>query len=86
MLAAAQHRDRPAELDRTRLYYYVPMAASPEELAVKDRIDELYTRWPFYGDRRITAQLHQEGVLVNHKGWPVTCGRWGSPVLLRDRT
>ena len=53
-------------VNRTRLYY-VPAAPSPEELALKHRIDELYTRWPFYGVRRITAQLRQEGVLVNHK-------------------
>jgi len=53
-------------LNRTRLYY-VPTAPSPEELALKRRIDEVYTRWPFYGVRRITAYLRQEGVLVNRK-------------------
>lgn len=53
-------------LNRTRLYY-VPAAPSPAELALKRRIDEVYTRWPFYGVRRITAYLQQEGVTVNHK-------------------
>ena len=53
-------------LNRTRLYY-VAAAPSPEELALKRRIDEVYTRWPFYGVRRITAYLQQEGVMVNHK-------------------
>ena len=53
-------------LNRTGLYY-VPAAPSAQELALKRRIDEIYTRWPFYGVRRITAQLRQEGVLVNHK-------------------
>jgi putative transposase len=36
-------------------------------LAIKRHIDELYTRWPFYGVRRITAQLRREGRVVNHK-------------------
>lgn len=53
-------------INRTRLYY-TPVAPSPRELALKRRIDELYTRWPFYGVRRITAHLNQEGLLVNHK-------------------
>jgi putative transposase len=53
-------------LNRTRLYY-VAVAPSPEELALKRRIDEVYTRWPFYGVRRITAYLQQAGVTVNHK-------------------
>ncbi len=46
-------------LNRTRLYY-VPAAPSPEELALKRRIDEVYTKRPFYGVRRITAYVQQE--------------------------
>src|SRR5205085_2642106 len=34
---------------------------------LKHRIDELYTQWPFYGSRKITAQLRQEGVEINRK-------------------
>ncbi len=48
-------------LNRSGLYYQ-PVAPSAEEVALKHRIDELYTQWPFYGSRRITAQLQQEGV------------------------
>lgn len=47
--------------------YYVPGAPPAEELALKRRIDEIYTRWPFYGVRRITAHLQHEGSTVNHK-------------------
>jgi len=43
------------------------LPASPQDLALKRRIDEIYTAHPFYGVRRITAQLHTEGQLVNHK-------------------
>jgi putative transposase len=53
-------------LNRSSLYYQ-PVAPAPEEVALKRRIDEIYTAHPFYGIRRITAQLHAEGQLVNHK-------------------
>lgn len=43
------------------------MAPSPSEVALKHRIDAIYTDCPYYGVRRITAQLRREGVLVNHK-------------------
>jgi putative transposase len=54
------------ELNRTSLYHQ-SMPPSHHELRIKRRIDEIYTARPFYGVRRITAQLHQEGVVVNHK-------------------
>ncbi|MGI9860448.1 IS3 family transposase [Moorella naiadis] len=53
-------------LNRTSLYYK-PVEPSPEEVAIKRRIDEIYTQTPFYGSRRITAQLQREGYLVNRK-------------------
>ena len=31
------------------------------------QIDEVYTKCPFYGARRITKQLHRNGTRVNHK-------------------
>ena len=53
-------------LNRSSLYYR-PVAPSPQEVALKHRIDEIFTERPYYGVRRITAQLRREGVLVNHK-------------------
>lgn len=53
-------------LNRSSLYYQ-PKAPAADELALKRRIDEIYTATPFYGIRRITAQLQQEGLRVNHK-------------------
>jgi len=47
--------------------YYTPKAPSPEELALKHRIDVIYTERPYYGVRRITAQLRRQGISVNHK-------------------
>lgn len=43
------------------------MPPSPAEVAVKHRIDEIYTEYPFFGSRRITIQLRQEGMCINRK-------------------
>ena len=38
-------------------YYYQPQQESPENLKLMRQIDELYTRWPFYGSRRMAVEL-----------------------------
>ena len=43
-------------LNRSGLYY-VPVAVSSAELALKNKIDELHTAYPFYGSRKIAAAL-----------------------------
>lgn len=53
-------------LSRSR-FYYQPAPPSTQELAIKRRIDEIYTAHPFYGIRRMCAQLRAEGLLINHK-------------------
>jgi putative transposase len=53
-------------LNRTSLYY-TPVAPSPQEVALKHRSDAIYTARPYYGVRRITAQLRRDGILINHK-------------------
>jgi len=53
-------------LNRSGLYY-VPVPPSPEEVAFKHRIDEIYTAHPYYGYRRIAGQLHREGRAINQK-------------------
>jgi len=47
--------------------YYQPRRPSPEEVALKHRIDEIYTESPFYGSRRVTAVLRREGTVLNRK-------------------
>jgi putative transposase len=55
-------------LDLSRAsYYYQPAVASAENLLLLRRLDEQYTRTPFYGVRRMTAVLRQEGYAVNPK-------------------
>jgi putative transposase len=53
-------------LSRSSLYYQ-PVPPSAEEVAIKHRIDEIYTAFPFYGSRRITAQLRRDGKMINRK-------------------
>jgi len=48
-------------------YYYPPVAVSDEERTLLRRLDEQYTRTPFYGVRRMTAVLRHEGYAVNPK-------------------
>lgn len=47
--------------------YYQPREPSASEMAIKHRIDEIYTQCPFYGSRKIEAQLRREGVVINRK-------------------
>lgn len=53
-------------LSRSSLYYQ-PVFPSTEEVALKHRIDAIYTDYPFYGSRRITVQLQREGTVINRK-------------------
>ena len=53
-------------LSRASLYYQ-PRPPSLEEVAIKHRIDALYTQYPFDGSRRITVQLRRDGVVINRK-------------------
>jgi putative transposase len=51
-------------LRRSSLYYH-PLLPSLQEVATKHRIDEIYTHWPFYGSRRVTVVLNQEGITIS---------------------
>ncbi len=47
-------------LSRASLYYRA-VAPSAAEVALKHRIDEFYTAYPFYGSRRIAVVLRRDG-------------------------
>jgi putative transposase len=47
--------------------YYQPRPPSAGEVQLKHRIDEIYTQLPYYGSRKIAAQLHREGMGINRK-------------------
>ena len=47
--------------------YHRPKPESAANLALMRRLDELYMKWPFYGARRMAAQLRREGLEVDRK-------------------
>jgi putative transposase len=53
-------------ISRASLYYQA-VSESAENLRLMRRIDEQYTRCPFYGSRRLTAWLQGQGFEVNRK-------------------
>jgi putative transposase len=74
-LALVEHADpvlsvvaqcRLLKVARSTLYYR-SAPASPDDLAVMRRMDELHLASPFYGSRRMTAVLRRESWLVNRK-------------------
>jgi putative transposase len=53
-------------LNRTSLYYK-QQSPGPEEVNIKNAIDRIYTKYPFYGSRRIAVALESEGININRK-------------------
>ena len=48
-------------------YYYDPRPESEKNIYLMRRIDEIYTKRPYYGAPKMTGQLKREGSAVNHK-------------------
>jgi putative transposase len=48
-------------------YYYHPVSISEYTLKVMNEIDMMYTKYPFYGSRKITVELRKKGYQVNIK-------------------
>jgi putative transposase len=48
-------------------FYYEPAGETPENLRLMRLIDEQYTARPFYGSRRMTRWLVEQGEEVNRK-------------------
>jgi putative transposase len=48
-------------------YYYISEGETAENLQLMRLLDEQYTRTPFYGIRRMTVWLRQQGYAVNPK-------------------
>ena len=52
---------------RSGLYYISKGKANSDELEVKEEIDKTYTKMPYYGIRRMTAQLCNKGFTISEK-------------------
>ena len=48
-------------------FYYEPVPVSAEDKAMMDKIDEIFTKWPFYGARRISRELKEYGILSGRR-------------------
>ena len=54
----------------SRSWFYareVSVAPNAADIALRDAIEKLVVEYPGYGYRRVTAQLHRDGVRANHK-------------------
>jgi len=54
------------DVNRTSVYYR-PREKEDKDIELMHRIDEIYTRWPHYGYRRITKELQDRNIPVNRK-------------------
>lgn len=48
-------------------YYYKKIAANQLNQDIANKISEIWLKYPFYGYRKITAVLRNEGIIINHK-------------------
>jgi putative transposase len=48
-------------------YYYHGRRMAADKKVLRDRVKALCAQFPRDGYRRITRQLHAEGMIVNHK-------------------
>ena len=56
-------------IKRSTYYYHkkVNIPKIQQEISLKERIQQIAYKHPYYGYRRITAQLHRENMTINHK-------------------
>lgn len=57
-------------LDLSRATHYRHQASAPQpdpDIELRDHIQRIALDWPCYGYRRISAELHRQGITVNHK-------------------
>ena len=45
-------------------YYYAPVGIDADTLAMMKEIDEVFTKYPFFGSRQIAAYLRRKGTVI----------------------
>ena len=64
-------------LNRSSVYYQ-PIGVPEKDLRLMRRIDEMHLKRPFYGSRRISDWLHDEGF---PEKWTPIFGQWFKCIL-----
>ncbi len=54
-------------MDICRSTYYYKPKKKPSEEELRDRIEKIAYKYPYYGYRRMTHALKRDGIKVNHK-------------------
>ncbi len=65
-LLSLQKRCELLDLNRSTAYYY-PAELSEENTDLMNMMYEIWSEYPFYGYRKLTAVLQNSGLKVNHK-------------------
>jgi putative transposase len=79
---AVKRQAQLLELSRSSVYY-TPRALSQRDLQLMRRIDELHLEAPFFGSRKIAAQLRREGHDVGRRHVRTLMRRMGIQALYR---
>lgn len=70
------------ELSRSAVYY-TPRPISQRDLGLMRPLDELHLQWPFYGSRKLTWELQQEGHRVGRRHVTPLMRRMGLETIYR---
>jgi putative transposase len=70
------------DLSRSSVYY-MPRALSERDLQLMRRLDELHLQLPYYGSRKLAAQLRREGQEVGRRHVATLMRRMGIEALYR---
>jgi putative transposase len=63
--------------------YYTPRGTTERDLALMRRLDELHLQWPFYGSRKLTRELRQQGHEVGRRHVVTLMHKMGIEVIYR---
>lgn len=73
------------QLNRSVYYYQRKPELEEEDILLMDKIDKIYTKFPYYGVPRITRQLHRENIFANHKKVQRLMGIMGLEAIVPKR-
>src|ERR1035437_5856399 len=77
-----KHQAELLYLSRSSVYYE-PRAISDRDRVLMRRLDELHLQWPFYGSRKLAAQLQREAQEVGRRHVATLMRRMGIEAMYR---